>query len=327
MTTSLPFTLDVAGCCTHPGRVTRPDASWRPLRFPAMFGVVHHPREGVVLIDTGYAPRFEAATARFPARLYRLLTPMTLSRGETAVERLAARGVAADDVRTIVVTHFHADHIAGLRDFPRARIVFAASAWDAVATLRGLSAVRKAFLPALLPDDFAARAVALDDRVGAAGVAGVAGAAGSAGSLRALPPVLAPFDRGFDLLGDGSMWGVPLPGHATGQLGVFFDAAALSSGATTTAGAITTSSVTTASSATTAAGPTLIAADAAWHSDSIRRPHDLHPLARLLSPDHRGWRATLDRLHALAASEAVRVVPLHCAEVAAGAGWSLGGGP
>lgn len=280
MTAPLPFTLDVAGYCTHPGRVTRPDASWRPLRFPALFGVIEHPHAGVVLVDTGYAPRFAEATARMPARLYRLLTPMTLGRGETAVERLAARGIAAGDVRTIVVTHFHADHVAGLRDFPRARIVFAASAWRAVERLRGLGAVRRAYLPALLPDDFHARADALDD----------------VRAIRPLPPALAPFDRGVDVLGDGTLWGVPLPGHATGQLGLFLDAAG--------------------------AGPTLIAADAAWHSASIRRPHGLHPLARLLSPDHRAWRATLDRLHELASGQAVRVVPLHCAEVAAETGWS-----
>lgn len=298
MTAPLPFTLDVAGHCTHPGRVTRPDASWRPLRFPALFGVIEHPREGVVLVDTGYAPRFDEVTARFPARLYRLLTPMTLGRGETAVERLAARGIAADDVRTIVVTHFHADHVAGLRDFPRARIVFAASAWAAVARLRGLAAVRKAYLPALLPDDFHARADALDDTR----------------ALRPLPPALAPFDRGVDILGDGTLWGVPLPGHAAGQLGVYVEA---STSATTGTGPVRTGATTSP-----IAGPTLIAADAAWHSDSIRRPHDLHPLARLLSPDHRAWRATLDRLHALASGDAVRVVPLHCAELAADVGWS-----
>jgi len=279
MTAPLPFALDVAGFCTHPGRVTRPDASWRSLRFPALFGVIEHPRAGVVLVDTGYAPRFMAATARWPGRLYRGLTPVTLPPGETAVDRLAARGIRADDVRTIVVTHFHGDHIAGLRDFPRARIVFTASAWAAVADLRGLAAVRKAYLPALLPDDFSSRADALDD----------------VRALRPLPPEVAPFGRGIDVLGDGTLWGVPLPGHAAGQLGVYFHAAS--------------------------AGPTLIAADAAWHSHSIRAPHDLHVLARLLSPDHRAWRATLDALHELAKGDAVRVVPLHCAEVAAGVGW------
>jgi glyoxylase-like metal-dependent hydrolase (beta-lactamase superfamily II) len=283
MTAPLPFALDVAGYCTHPGRVTRPDASWRPLRFPALFGVIEHPRTGIVLVDTGYAPRFMAATARWPEMGYRLLTPVTMPSGETAVDRLAARGIRADDVRTIVVTHFHGDHIAGLRDFPRARIVFTASAWAAVADLRGLAAVRKAYLPALLPDDFSSRADALDD----------------VRALRPLPPEVAPFGRGIDILGDATLWGVPLPGHAAGQLGVYFEAASV--------------------------GPTLIAADAAWHSRSIRAPHDLHLLARLLSPDHRAWRATLDALHVLATGDAVRVVPLHCAEVAAGVGWMAPG--
>jgi len=63
-------------------------------------------------------------------------------------------------IQTVSLTHFHADHLVGLRDLPRARFVFAREAYEAVRGKRGLAAVKAGFLPGLLPHDFEARAVA-----------------------------------------------------------------------------------------------------------------------------------------------------------------------
>ena len=58
-----------------------------------------------------------------PYSLYRRITPLFL-RPELAVARqLGAFGLKPPDIRLIFVSHFHADHIAGLRDFPDATYV------------------------------------------------------------------------------------------------------------------------------------------------------------------------------------------------------------
>ena len=82
--------------------MTRRGAAWKPARFPAGCALIVHREHGPVLFDTGYAGRFVAATDPFPARLYRWLTPVSLPAGCSAVEQLAALGIAADDVRTVV---------------------------------------------------------------------------------------------------------------------------------------------------------------------------------------------------------------------------------
>lgn len=209
--TAVEVTLLAAGSCTHPEHFVLRNRVLRPLRFPATFALIRHPEQGVVLFDSGYSARFLAATRRLPERLYRWITPVSIPAQESAAALLAARGIDPGEVRTIVLSHFHADHIGGLQDFPRARFVFFEASWRAVRDLRGLGALRRGFLPALLPSDFAERAAPLDTS-----------------RPRALPPELAAFGCGHDLFGDGSVLAVELAGHAAGQMGLVLR---LSSGA------------------------------------------------------------------------------------------------
>ncbi len=195
------LTLRWAGSCRHPQGMVLQGASWRPSLFPALFGVLRHPRHGVTLFDTGYGARFQQATKSFPERLHRWLTPITLAPGDSASEQLSRAGIAPESVARIVLSHFHADHIAGARDFPNARFVASRAAWDAVRNRGAIRSTARGFLPQLLPEDFEARATLLDPH-----------------DFRA--PGIGEFRTSHDLFGDGSVRLIPLPGHARGQLGL-----------------------------------------------------------------------------------------------------------
>jgi glyoxylase-like metal-dependent hydrolase (beta-lactamase superfamily II) len=162
--------------------------------------LLHHPRRGWFLWDAGYAPRLLDATRRFPFRLYRWVTPMCIEAHLAVVAQLPRFGLTPDDVKTIVISHFHADHVAGLRDFPRAHLVALRPAYENVAGRTGLRALAIAHVPALLPDDFDRRAQLLPRFAG---------------------PTLGPLGPTHDLFGDGSVMLVELPGHARGQVGLF----------------------------------------------------------------------------------------------------------
>jgi glyoxylase-like metal-dependent hydrolase (beta-lactamase superfamily II) len=176
----------------------------RPATFPSLCALIHHPSEGPILYDTGYGERFAEATSAFPERLYRWITPVTLPDEEALTRQLAKRGVMPQDVRHVVISHFHADHVAGAKSFPNAKYTAMRGDYLALRGLTRVGALMHGFLPSLLPEDFESRLRFAEDA-----------------KVVALPSALAPFDTGFDLLGDGSLVAVPLPGHSRRQQGLW----------------------------------------------------------------------------------------------------------
>jgi glyoxylase-like metal-dependent hydrolase (beta-lactamase superfamily II) len=197
MTTLECHFLDTGYCDAWEHHVIR-GGQRRRFDCHALVGLLCHPRRGWLLWDTGYAPRLLDATQRWPFALYRRITPLHLRPELAVAAQLARWGLVPSDIGQVVISHFHADHIAGLRDFPQAELVARRAAYDDVANRRGLSALRRGFIPALLPDDFRARATLLPPFSGP--------------PLPALGPT-------HDLFGDGSLLLVALPGHARGQIG------------------------------------------------------------------------------------------------------------
>ena len=195
------LTLLQAGYCRCPEHLARGRGGWGSIRFPALFALIEHPRFGRLLFDTGYSTAFFRATHRLPYRLYRHATPVTLPEEEAAVHQLAARGLRPGDIDHVLISHFHADHVSALADFPRARYHFFPEAYAHVRGRRGWRALAAAYLPDLMPAGFDDRAQPLLE-------------------TKALPPEYAPFTEGADVFGDESLWAVRLPGHAHGQLGL-----------------------------------------------------------------------------------------------------------
>jgi glyoxylase-like metal-dependent hydrolase (beta-lactamase superfamily II) len=165
----------------------------------SIVALLGHPQHGWLLWDAGYAPHMLTATAHFPYSLYRLATPLRLRPELAAAAQLNSLNLAPSDIGAILISHFHADHIAGLADFPSSRFVALREAYGSVAKIRGLRALRRAFVPSLLPRNFAARVTLLGPFTG---------------------PSLPGLGATYDYYGDGSLLLVRLPGHARGQVGL-----------------------------------------------------------------------------------------------------------
>jgi glyoxylase-like metal-dependent hydrolase (beta-lactamase superfamily II) len=191
------------GHCRHCERVTLAGGGWHAITFPSLAVLIVHPREGTILYDTGYADHFMSATARLPERAYRWATPVTLPAAAQLGAQLAEHGLSLGDIRYCVISHFHADHIAGLRDLPNARFIASARDFEHVRSQSRLGGLFKGILPALLPSDFEARlqlAEQLPRRTPGSG--------------------WEELGEGWDLFGDGSVLALRLPGHAPGHLGL-----------------------------------------------------------------------------------------------------------
>jgi glyoxylase-like metal-dependent hydrolase (beta-lactamase superfamily II) len=205
--TTVKFDLLKVGYCQHPECAALRGAGRRAIDFPALVGLIEHPQLGLILYDTGYSDHFLEATRRFPECLYRMISPMILPPQEQLLVQLESRGIAATDIQTIIISHFHADHVAGLKDFPNARFIATRSERDCCEKQGRLGRLRRAYLRHLLPDDLQKRLTYAESK-----------------AVVSLPSQWMPFEQGFDLFDDASLLGVNLPGHTASQLGLVFEA-------------------------------------------------------------------------------------------------------
>jgi glyoxylase-like metal-dependent hydrolase (beta-lactamase superfamily II) len=261
-----------AGYCTSPEHLAISGGRWRSIHFPAMFALLQHPKFGAMLFDTGYSYRFFDETRKFPKRLYRFMTPVFLEEEDLLVNQLLTFGLRPRDISHVFISHFHADHIGSLSDLPGSRFVHMPHAFSHLRHLPPSQDMKHAYLRGLVPSDFDSRSHEVD----------------------MTRPVLlakeyAPLKTGYDLLGDGSIIGVELPGHAHGQMGIFVrdENEKLF----------------------------FFVADAAWLKRSIVENRPPHKLANMIFSDPQAYHETLGDLHSYYVTHPdTIVVPSHCDE-------------
>lgn len=260
------------GQCRHLECIAARGGRVAMIDFPSFCGLIRHPQAGWILFDTGYAEHFFTATAQFPQRLYRAALPITLPKEEQLLNQLAGLGLSASDINAVIISHYHGDHVAGLRDFPTAKFFASKAATDEIlkfaktpwrATLSGK-------LPSLLPDNYTQRLNYIENF-----------------PLINLPEWMQPFSQGFDLLGDGSLIAIPLPGHSAGQMGLLIPNAD--------------------------GRPVFMAADACWSLDACKESRLPSALTALFAPHGKTYQQTFTHLGQLAKREPeIRILPSHC---------------
>ncbi len=189
-----------SGYCTQSSYLAgRRSLAWT--RFHAVFVYLEHPVHGPAVIDTGYSPHFRPATEPFPERFYRWLTPVHLDPRKRPTTILQANGIHPERIKTLFVSHFHGDHVAGLRDFSTPTFVYRRESYELLMRLSRWGQVHNGFLAKLIPEDFVARGKTITE-----------------GDFQRGTNALSEFQV-LDYWGDGSLLFVDLPGHAWGHTG------------------------------------------------------------------------------------------------------------
>ncbi|WP_046225792.1 MBL fold metallo-hydrolase [Paenibacillus dauci] len=301
MLTSTPVSLwlGAAGYCTHPEVLTIRGGTLRPVAFPAGFACIRHPQHGLILFDTGYSSRFFTETASLPQAAYRYITPVVYEEQDSAVYQLGSMGMDATDVQYVILSHFHGDHIAAVRDFPNARFIYLWESYEAVRRLGTLRAVKAGFLSGLLPEDWLQRSLPFyrkdlvypETSVQAQSTSGRPSVSKETSVSRDPAVFGQSYGPMHDLFGDGSLWAVELSGHAEGMIGLLLS---------------------------TASHDYLLCADTVWSSRALRENRRPHPLAGLIMSDRREYVRSMDRLREWSdMNPELRIVPSHCREVLA----------
>ena len=197
---NVKFWLKSAGYCTSHQHFALRGSKRKTIRFPATYGLIHHPVHGWILFDTGYTRRFFEGTQRFPGSIYGRLTPVFIQPEEEVVSALRESGIKPEEIKHIIISHFHADHTGGMLDFPQARFYASPEALEQVNSVSGFQAVRRGILTNQIPRDLMERSVPLTEE----------------NFSTKEDPHLGTL---IDLFDDGSILLVSLPGHAKGQMG------------------------------------------------------------------------------------------------------------
>lgn len=283
MSASIRIRYFKVGGCRHPECMAIAGGRWRVVEFPFIAAVIEHPTEGLWLFDTGYSRAFLDATQSFPYSLYTRTTPLQFESHQSLFDQMQTAGLNPSQVRGIVLSHLHADHMAGVMDFPNSLIYASREAFDEVKRMGAFTALRHAYLKPLFTGIASNRWRWFEDL-----------------KPTNLPPTLNPFQTGFDLLGDGHLVVTPLPGHARGQYGLYI------------------ANVLAAHHSDSQQSHFLVA-DGCWTLSSCKRGAGTAWLTGLLHDNQQQYRQTWQALREVAnrESNALRIVPSHCLETVA----------
>lgn len=192
--------LNYAGYCWSKENHALRTGRNKQIKFHALWGLIKHPSQGYILYDTGYAERFYKATVSFPNKIYAIVTKVVVTKEDEIASQLKAHNIDPKEIKHIILTHFHADHIGGLMDFPNAKIYTSSVALEHTLALKDAFAFSKGVLKSMIPDDIKERAILVDKKCS-----------------KIEDPI---FGESYDLFGDNSIHIINLPGHAAGQTGV-----------------------------------------------------------------------------------------------------------
>jgi len=173
-------------------------AQGAPVWEPATEFVLEH-RDGLVLFDTGLDPAItsnpnyiSSPVGRF---FLRKVFRLHIGPEDTPTKNLEALGFAAADVRKIVFSHLHFDHIGGIQEFPQAELIVSHDEWQQLS------------LPHPERDWILREYIELP------------GAKWQ--QIRFAPtddPLFSVFAGTYDVMGDGSLTLLPTPGHTPGSM-------------------------------------------------------------------------------------------------------------
>ena len=135
------MTIHLMNCFTD-------NARWPSKLKTGMVCLLIESEQGLILVDTGLGTRDYSDPTWF-TQFFRIITVMPFDVNEAAVNRIRALGFDPADVKHIVLTHMHFDHISGLADFPQAKVHVHKREYDAFKG-QGFNWRNAAYLPRYL---------------------------------------------------------------------------------------------------------------------------------------------------------------------------------
>ncbi|RRD39550.1 MBL fold metallo-hydrolase [Leptotrichia sp. OH3620_COT-345] len=167
----------------------------KKLNFYAGVFLIKHRKYGYVLYDTGYNIRLLKNTIKY--MIYKKLNPVTLKREDMIDNHLKKAGIKAEEIKRIILSHLHPDHIGGIEYFSDIEIIITEECFREYDKSSFKSLIFKEFLP----KDFEKRLKIINSENRNKNIYGI---------------------ESYDLFNDGSFLLISINGHSKGQCCAFF---------------------------------------------------------------------------------------------------------
>jgi len=210
-------------------------------KFPALVVLIEHNKYGNILYDTGYSNL--VYKNKLLSTIYNIANPTYCKDEDTIIEKLKKDNIDIESINKIILSHAHPDHIGGLKYISKYELISTKYVMDTLYNARLKDLVFKNMVP-----NHDIKKTIVNSNI----------------ENHFLNKY---FDKVYDILGDKSIFGIELSGHASGQLGIFLPQY-----------------------------NTFFAADAGWGEDLIYKVKDMRFIPRMVQNNFTNYKETIERL-------------------------------
>jgi len=160
-------------------------------KFYAGVFLVKHKKYGNILYDTGYSK--EIYDCGLVGKIYNLLNPTFVKESDTIDSQLKKEKINPDDIKYIILSHLHPDHIGCVKKFKNARIIISRDCFNDYKKGK----IRSLIFKKLLGNNFDERLIIIEEY-----------------------KQKFKYFKGYDLFEDDSLILTQIDGHSFGQIGL-----------------------------------------------------------------------------------------------------------
>lgn len=178
------------GYCTNKIENIFSDTKKKKVIFEAGVFLIKHRKYGYILYDTGYSTKLLENKLKY--FLYRMLNPINISEDKMINRQLEKKNISAQDIKYIILSHLHPDHIGGVEFFPNAKIIISQKCFEEFEKNSFRSLIFKEILPKNFKDNLLIKKIEAENK-----------------EFNYL--------KSYDLFSDNSIFLTELNGHSSGQ--------------------------------------------------------------------------------------------------------------
>lgn len=145
------------GYCTNNLRLIFKNQKKEIKKFPAGVFLIKHPKEGYILFDTGYSTTIY--NIGWKGKLYNLLNPTYVKENEQINVQLKKDNIKCSDIKYLILSHLHPDHIGGVKYFSKAKIIISEETFKTYQN----NIIRYLIFDKLLPEWFEKNLIIIND--------------------------------------------------------------------------------------------------------------------------------------------------------------------